>query len=37
MAQRAVALMKQRLENPDPSPGYERVIPELVIRQSFRP
>ncbi|ANL68182.1 LacI family transcriptional regulator protein (plasmid) [Rhizobium phaseoli] len=37
MAQRAVALMERRLENPDAPAGYERVIPELVIRQSFRP
>ena len=37
MAQRAVELMERRLENPSALPGYERVIPELVIRQSFRP
>ncbi|MBX4956114.1 LacI family DNA-binding transcriptional regulator [Rhizobium lentis] len=37
MAQRAVELMERRLEDPDSPPGYERVIPELVIRQSFRP
>ncbi|MBP2448743.1 LacI family DNA-binding transcriptional regulator [Rhizobium leguminosarum] len=37
MAQRAVELMERRLENPDAPPGYERVIPELVIRQSFKP
>ncbi|MGO7836074.1 LacI family DNA-binding transcriptional regulator [Rhizobium johnstonii] len=37
MAQRAVELMERRLENPGLAPGYERVIPELVIRQSFRP
>jgi DNA-binding LacI/PurR family transcriptional regulator len=37
MALRAVELMERRLENPDLPPGYERVIPELVIRQSFRP
>ncbi|WSH69668.1 LacI family DNA-binding transcriptional regulator (plasmid) [Rhizobium ruizarguesonis] len=37
MAQRAVELMERRLENPDAPRGYERVIPELVIRQSFRP
>lgn len=37
MARRAVELMERRLENPDAPPGYERVIPELVIRQSFRP
>ncbi|MBY5835802.1 LacI family DNA-binding transcriptional regulator (plasmid) [Rhizobium leguminosarum] len=37
MAQRAVELMERRLENPGLLPGYERVIPELVIRQSFRP
>lgn len=37
MAMRAVELMERRLENPDLPPGYERVIPELVIRQSFRP
>ncbi|UFW98646.1 LacI family DNA-binding transcriptional regulator [Rhizobium ruizarguesonis] len=37
MALRAVALMERRLENPDAPPGYERVIPQLVIRQSFRP
>ncbi|MBB2679451.1 UNVERIFIED_ORG: DNA-binding LacI/PurR family transcriptional regulator [Rhizobium esperanzae] len=35
MAQRAVALMERRLENPDAPAGHERVIPELVIRQSF--
>ena len=37
MAMRAVELMERRLANPDLPPGYERVIPELVIRQSFRP
>ena len=37
MAMRAVELMERRLGNPDLPPGYERVIPELVIRQSFRP
>ncbi|ANL36710.1 LacI family DNA-binding transcriptional regulator [Rhizobium phaseoli] len=37
MEQRAVALMERRLENPGAPAGYERVIPELVIRQSFRP
>jgi DNA-binding LacI/PurR family transcriptional regulator len=37
MALRAVELMERRLQNPDIAPGYERVIPELVIRQSFRP
>jgi len=37
MAQRAVELMERRLERPDAPPGYERVIPELVIRQSFQP
>lgn len=37
IAQRAVELMERRLENPDAPPGYERVIPELIIRQSFRP
>ncbi|MBB3914747.1 LacI family DNA-binding transcriptional regulator [Rhizobium fabae] len=37
MALRAVELMERRLENPDAPAGYERVIPELVIRQSFRP
>ena len=37
MAQRAVELMERRLENPDAPPGYERVIPEFIIRQSFRP
>lgn len=29
--------MERRLEDPDAPPAYERVIPELVIRQSFRP
>ena len=37
MAQRAVALMERRLENPDSPPAYECVIPELVIRRSFQP
>jgi len=37
MALRAVELMERRLGNPNLPPGYERVIPELVIRQSFRP
>lgn len=37
MAMRAVELMERRLGNPDLPPSYERVIPELVIRQSFRP
>ncbi|MBB3643979.1 DNA-binding LacI/PurR family transcriptional regulator [Rhizobium sp. BK619] len=37
MAQRAVALMERRLVNSDAPPASERVIPELVIRQSFRP
>lgn len=37
MAQRAVELMERRLDNPDAPAGSERVIPELVIRQSFRP
>ncbi|MBB3298788.1 MULTISPECIES: LacI family DNA-binding transcriptional regulator [Rhizobium] len=37
MALRAVELMERRLENPDAPPGYERVIPELIIRQSFEP
>ena len=37
MAMRAVELMERRLQNPDVAPGYERVIPELVIRQSFSP
>ncbi|ARO27112.1 LacI family transcriptional regulator protein (plasmid) [Rhizobium sp. TAL182] len=37
MAQRAVDLMERRLENPDSPPAYERVIPELIIRQSFKP
>jgi len=37
MAMRAVELMERRLGNPDLPPGYERVIPEFVIRQSFRP
>ncbi|WP_183799853.1 LacI family DNA-binding transcriptional regulator [Rhizobium sp. BK316] len=36
MALRAVELMERRLGNPDLPPGYERVIPELVFRQSFR-
>lgn len=37
IALRAVELMERRLENPNLPPGYERVIPELVIRQSFKP
>lgn len=37
MATRAVELLERRLENPDAAPGYERVIPELVIRKSFVP
>lgn len=35
IATRAVELMERRLENPDAAPGYERVIPELVVRRSF--
>ncbi|MGZ2383745.1 DNA-binding LacI/PurR family transcriptional regulator [Rhizobium brockwellii] len=37
LAQRAFELMERRLENPGLPPGCERVIPQLVIRQSFRP
>ncbi|CDZ28952.1 LacI family DNA-binding transcriptional regulator [Neorhizobium galegae] len=37
MALRAVELLERRLENPEALPGYERVIPELVVRKSFVP
>ncbi|NLS03906.1 LacI family DNA-binding transcriptional regulator [Rhizobium sp. P32RR-XVIII] len=37
MARRAVELMEKRLANPDLPPAYERVIPELIIRDSFVP
>jgi DNA-binding LacI/PurR family transcriptional regulator len=35
MAQRAVELVEKRLANPDLPPAYERVIPELIVRDSF--
>jgi DNA-binding LacI/PurR family transcriptional regulator len=35
MATRAVQLLEHRLQNPDAPRGYERVIPELVLRRSF--
>lgn len=37
MARRAVELVEKRLANPDLPPAYERVIPELIIRDSFVP
>jgi DNA-binding LacI/PurR family transcriptional regulator len=37
MALHAVELVERRLENPDLPPAYERIIPDLVIRQSFAP
>lgn len=37
MAARAVDFLEHRLENPNAAPGYERVIPELVVRKSFVP
>lgn len=37
MAARAVDLLERRLKDPDCPPGYERVIPELVVRGSFVP
>ncbi|WP_085423314.1 LacI family DNA-binding transcriptional regulator [Xaviernesmea oryzae] len=37
MAARAVELLERRLASPDAAPGYERVIPELVVRKSFVP
>ncbi|MDE1160145.1 MAG: LacI family DNA-binding transcriptional regulator [Neorhizobium sp.] len=37
MAARAVDLLERRLADHDAEPGYERVIPELVVRRSFVP
>ncbi|APO78747.1 LacI family transcriptional regulator protein (plasmid) [Rhizobium etli 8C-3] len=37
MAQRAVDLVERRLANPDLPPAYERIVPELVFRDSFTP
>ncbi|MHC2302825.1 DNA-binding LacI/PurR family transcriptional regulator [Rhizobium mongolense] len=37
MAQRAVDLVERRLASPDLPPAYERVIPELIFRDSFTP
>lgn len=37
MAQRAVDLLERRLADPDGEPGRERVVPELVVRDSFTP
>ena len=37
MAERAVELISQRLAAPDLPPVYERIIPDLIIRQSFLP
>ncbi|MGV6872270.1 LacI family DNA-binding transcriptional regulator [Pseudochelatococcus sp. B33] len=37
MADRAVELIGRRLAEPDMPPAYERIIPDLVVRQSFVP
>lgn len=37
MAERAVELLQRRIDHPDDAPFHERVIPELVLRGSFRP
>lgn len=37
MADRAVELLQRRIDNPDEPPLQERVIPELVVRESFWP
>ncbi|MCO5733090.1 LacI family DNA-binding transcriptional regulator [Rhizobium sp. SSA_523] len=37
MAQKAVDFLDRRLAEPEASPGHERVVPDLVIRQSFDP
>jgi DNA-binding LacI/PurR family transcriptional regulator len=37
MAQHAVDLVERRLANPDLPLAHERVIPELIIRDSFTP
>ncbi|MFB9948832.1 LacI family DNA-binding transcriptional regulator [Rhizobium puerariae] len=37
MAARSVELLERRLASLDAAPGYERVIPELVVRRSFVP
>ncbi|MEB2843175.1 LacI family DNA-binding transcriptional regulator [Endobacterium cereale] len=37
MADRAVELLQRRIDNPDAPPFQERVIPELVVRDSFWP
>ncbi|MGE7368167.1 LacI family DNA-binding transcriptional regulator [Neorhizobium sp. NPDC001467] len=37
MADRAVDLLQRRLDNPGEPPFQERVIPELVVRDSFWP
>ncbi|MGF9563874.1 LacI family DNA-binding transcriptional regulator [Neorhizobium sp. JUb45] len=37
MADRAVELLQRRIDNPDEPPFHQRVIPELVVRDSFWP
>ncbi|MFJ6324711.1 MULTISPECIES: LacI family DNA-binding transcriptional regulator [unclassified Rhizobium] len=37
MAKQAIELIEKRLANPDLPPAHERVIPELIIRDSFKP
>jgi DNA-binding LacI/PurR family transcriptional regulator len=37
MAARAVELLERRLQNHDAPPAHERVIPQLVVRESFVP
>jgi DNA-binding LacI/PurR family transcriptional regulator len=37
MAQRAVDLLERRVDCPDGEPDVERVIPQMVLRDSFRP
>lgn len=37
LAVRAVELIGRRLAEPDLPPAYERIIPDLIVRQSFFP
>jgi len=37
MADRAVELLQRRIDNPEEAPFHDRVIPELVVRDSFWP
>lgn len=37
MARRAVDLLERRVANPEGAPDVERIIPRIVLRDSFRP